>query len=91
MRSKYYTTYTEAVSTVYEQLEKQGYEINGDDWFRQVNTGGKPKPGETKSSFGIGLSKDGKILRKCLHIQVYRIEMPAFSPTDKYELNWYIS
>ena len=87
----YYDTYSAATTAVYEYVESQGYKIDEDDWFQKVNLGGKPKAGTTKSSNGISLSKDGKLLRKCLHIQVYRIEMPPEFPTDKYELNWYIS
>lgn len=90
MPATYYTTYSSATSAVYEYLESQGYVIHGDDWFSKVNLGGKPKPGETKSSSGIGLSKDGKELKKCLHIQVYRESRPQTEP-DRFELNWYVS
>jgi hypothetical protein len=86
----YFDSYAKAVSTVYEYVESQGYKINDDDWFREVTVGGKPKAGNTKTSWGIGLSKNGKELRKCLHIDVYRIEMPDYA-NDRFELNWYIS
>ena len=90
MPATYFTTYSAATTAVYEYLEKEGYTINEDDWFRQVNLGGKPKPGESKVSMGIGLTKDGKELRKCLHIQVYRESRPQTEP-DRFELNWYVS
>ena len=86
----YFDTYSSAVSAVYEYVESKGYKIDDDDWFREVTIGGKPKVGETKTSMGIGLSKNDKPLRKCLHIQVFRIEMPTHL-NDRFELNWYIS
>jgi hypothetical protein len=86
----YHDTYSSAVTSVYQHLEEKGYTINGDDWFREVTLGGKPKVGETKTSMGIGLELNGKTLKKCLHIQVYRIQMPDYT-NDRFELNWYIS
>jgi hypothetical protein len=38
---------------------------------------------------GIGLSKNGKKLRKCLNIAVYRVGV-VDRYYDKFELNWYI-
>ena len=87
----YYTTYSAATTAVYERVELMGYTIDEDDWFRKVNLGGKPKPGESKDSSCITLYKDGKEQRKTLHIQVYRIEMPDNFAYDRFELNWYIS
>jgi hypothetical protein len=86
----YYDSYSSAVTAVYEYVEDNGYKVDNDDWFNQVTLGGKPKAGETKTSHGIGLSKNGKELRKCLRIDVYRIQMPDYT-NDRFELNWYIS
>jgi len=85
----YHKTYSSAVSAVRGYLEAQGYVLDEDDWFREVSIGGKPKAGETKVSH-VGLSREGKTLRKLLHVQVYRIEMPA-DADDVFELNWYVS
>ena len=85
----YYDSYSSAVTAVYEYVEDNGYKVDNDDWFNQVSIGGKPKVGETKYSMGIGLSKNGKKLRKCLNIAVYRVGV-VDRYYDKFELNWYI-
>ena len=85
----YYDTYNDAVYAVFNYVSEKGYTIDDDDWFNQVAVGGKPKQGETKSSRGIALSKNGKQIKQCLHIQVYRMEMPTYR-NDKFELNFYI-
>ena len=80
----YHNTYTSAINAAKEYAEKQGYEINDDDSFRKIGMGPK-KPSEGKTNrFSIELSKDGKVQRKQLHIQVYGMKY-------KYELNCYIS
>lgn len=80
----YHNTYTSAVNAAREYAEKQGYEINDDDSFRKIGMGPK-KPSEGKTNrFSIELSKDGKVQRKQLHIQVYGMK-------SKYELNCYIN
>ena len=83
----YFNTYSAAVQYARKQAEKQGYEVEEDDWFRQVNTGkGKPSPGKT-TRHTLKLTKGGKPVRKGLAIQVYNRD------TDKntYELNYYVS
>jgi len=85
----YYDTYGAAVSAVSDYVTAKGYEIDEDDWFNKVTVGGKPKSEKTKSSRGISLSKNGKQIKQCLHIQVYRMEMPAYA-NDRFELNFYI-
>lgn len=80
----YHNTYTSAVNAAREYAEKQGYEINDDDAFRKIGMGPR-KPSEGKTNrFSIELSKDGKVQRKQLHIQVYGMK-------NKYELNAYIN
>ena len=80
----YFETFSGAVQTAREAVEKKGYEINEDDWFTQVNTGpGKPSEGKT-TRMSIGLMKNGKEQKKSLHIQVYNMGR-------KYELNYYVN
>jgi hypothetical protein len=74
---------TSAIQAAKEYAEKKGYEINDDDSFRQIGMGPR-KPSEGKTNkFSIELSKDGKVQRKKLQIQVYGMR-------NSYELNAYI-
>lgn len=80
----YHDSYTSAINAARAYAEKQGYEINDDDAFRKIGMGPR-KPSEGKTNrFSIELSKDGKVQRKQLHIQVYGMK-------NKYELNAYIN
>ena len=83
----YFNTYSAATSYVHDAVENLGYDIDEQDWFTEVNMGGKPKPGETKCSRGITLLLNGKPIRKCLQIQVTNLGREFL----EYELNWYIS
>jgi hypothetical protein len=79
----YHNSYTSAITAAKEYAEKQGYEINDDDSFTKIGMGPR-KPSEGKTNrFSIELSKDGKVSRKQLHIQVYGMK-------NQYELNAYI-
>lgn len=79
----YHKSYTSAINAAREYAEKQGYEINDDDAFTKIGMGPR-KPSEGKTNrFSIELSKDGKVQRKQLHIQVYGMK-------NQYELNAYI-
>jgi uncharacterized protein YdcH (DUF465 family) len=79
----YHNSYTSAITAAKEYAEKQGYTINDDDSFTKIGMGPK-KPSEGKTNrFSIELSKDGKVQRKMLQIQVYGMK-------TKYELNCYI-
>jgi len=79
----YHNSYTSAIQAAKEYAEKQGYTINDDDSFTKIGLGPK-KPSEGKTNrFSIELSKDGKVQRKMLQIQVYGMR-------TKYELNCYI-
>jgi hypothetical protein len=79
----YHNSYTSAINAAREYAEKQGYEINDDDSFTKIGMGPR-KPSEGKTNrFSIELSKDGKVSRKQLQIQVYGMK-------NQYELNAYI-
>ena len=79
----YHNSYTSAINAAREYAEKQGYTINDDDSFTKIGMGPR-KPSEGKTNkFSIELSKDGKVQRKQLQIQVYGMK-------TKYELNCYI-
>jgi len=79
----YHKSYTSAINAAKTYAEKKGYEINDDDSFRQIGMGPR-KPSEGKTNkFSIELSKDGKVQRKKLQIQVYGMR-------NSYELNAYI-
>lgn len=80
----YHATFSNAVQTAEKQAEKQGYEVDQDDWFNKIATGPK-KPSEGKTnSYIIKLWKNDKPTKKTLSIQV-------FNMGKKYELNMYIS
>ena len=79
----YHKSYTSAIEAAREYAEKKGFEIDNDDSFTKIGMGPrKPSEGKT-NSFSIQLSKDGKLQRKQLHIQVYGMR-------NSYELNAYI-
>ena len=79
----YHNTYTSAINAAKEYAEKQGYTVDEDSSFRNIGMGSK-KPSEGKTNrFDIELSKDGKVQRKKLQIQVYGMK-------NSYELNAYI-
>lgn len=79
----YHKSYTSAIQAAREYAEKKGYEINNDDAFTKIGMGPR-KPSEGKTNkFSIELSKDGKVQRKKLQIQVYGMR-------NSYELNAYI-
>ncbi len=79
----YHKSYTSAIEAARAYAEKKGYEINNDDAFTKIGMGPR-KPSEGKTNrFDIELSKDGKVQRKKLQIQVYGMK-------NSYELNAYI-
>lgn len=85
----FFNSFSDAASAAREMAEKRGYEIDEDDWFRQVATGGRytrsrPSVGKTHS-FSVDLYKNGKPQRKALHLSVYGME------SGKYELTTYIN
>jgi hypothetical protein len=79
----YHKSYTSAIEAAREYAEKKGFEIDNDDAFRKIGVGPR-KPSEGKTNrFDIELSKDGKVQKKKLQIQVYGMK-------NSYELNAYI-
>jgi len=85
----YHNTYSSAVQYAREQAEKK-YEVDEDDWWKQVSTGqGKPSGGKTIShSIGLTDKKTGKTSKKNLQIQVYNM---GHQRGKTFELNWYIN
>ena len=66
-------------------MKKNGYEIDDDEWFREVSTGPrKPSKGKT-NSFSLPIYKNGKKQRKRVHFQVYGLD------SGNYELTGYIA
>ncbi|MED5339387.1 MAG: hypothetical protein VYE43_02975, partial [Pseudomonadota bacterium] len=77
-------TYTSAVEEALIVADKQGYEVDMDDYFDQIATGPR-KPAEGKTNrFQIALEKGGKEQKKRLQIQIYG------KGKQGYELNCYI-
>ena len=80
----YHKTFSSAVQHALSQVEKQGYEVDGDEWDRKVAMGPKkPSAGKT-NSYTIDLMKNGKETKRKLQMQVYYDE-------GRYELNMYVS
>ena len=78
-------TYSSAVDEALKVADKQGYEVDMDDYFNQIATGPrKPSDGKT-NTFKISLTKKGKEQRKKLQIQIYG------KGKHGYELNCYIA
>ena len=86
----YHSTSSGATQAVYDDLIKQGYEVDEDDWFRQVNGTKKPGLGKT-NSFRIQLSKGGKPVKKMASFQIYNRDNKERTAKLPYELNYYIS
>jgi hypothetical protein len=85
----YHNSFTDAVNTARQYVEKKGYEIDEDEWFTQIGTGGKytrarPSIGKTHS-FSVGLIKNGKPQKKNINISVYGMD------SGRYELTAYIA
>ena len=77
-------TYTSAVEEALIVADKQGYEVDMDDYFNKIATGPrKPQEGKT-NIFKIALEKGGKEQKKKLQIQIYG------KGKHGYELNCYI-
>jgi hypothetical protein len=79
----YHKDYSSAVQHAVMQAEKQGYEVDEDDYFKKIGTGPK-KPSKGKTNiFSIKLLKNDKPQKKALQIQIY-------NTGKSYELNMYI-
>lgn len=83
----YHSSFTSAVTSARQYVEKMGYTVDEDSWTDEIALGqGKPKNGSTTKAH-IKISKDGKEQRKMLHIQVYD---RGDTVGNRYELNCYI-
>lgn len=77
-----FNSYSSAVSEVMRYAKDKGLEVSEDDIFNQITVGKpKPKDGDT-NKFSLAISKDGKLLRKALQVQITGVG-------QKYELNMY--
>ena len=77
-------TFSSAVQHALEHVEKLGYTVDEDEWFRKVSSGPKkPSSGKT-NTYDIDLMKGGKETRRKLQMQVYYDQ-------GRYELNMYVS
>ena len=86
----YHRSFSDAADEARKVAEDKGYEIDEDDWFRSVATGGRyvrarPSVGKTHS-FQVELLKNGKPQsRKMLNFSVYGME------SGRYELTAYVN
>lgn len=85
----YHNTSSAATQAVYDDVIKQGYEIDEDEWFQQVNGTRKPGVGKT-NSFKISLSKKGKSTKRVAVFQIYNRDNKNRDVANPYELNYYI-
>lgn len=80
----YFDTLSQALQKVEERAKKDGFEIvDQEREFFLFGIGGI-KYGETKRG-RFDLEKEGKLSRKKLHVQIYRMD------SGRYELNQYIN
>lgn len=83
----YFDTFSAAVQHARQHTELRGFEIDEDDWWREVSVGdGRPKEGRD-TRITVGLIKNGIPQKKSLHIQVYN---RGLKYKNNYELNFYI-
>lgn len=86
---EFHKSFSDAADEARRIAEVRGYEIDEDDWFREVTTGGRytrARPSVGKSHrFSVSLYKNGKPQRKALHFSVYGME------SGTYELTAYIN
>jgi len=81
----YHKDFSTAVQYARKEVEKQGYEIDDEEWFRKVGSGPKkPSVGKT-NKYSIDLMKNDKDAKQKLNMQVYGMD------NGKYELNMYVS
>lgn len=79
-----HSTFTSAVGHARDMVERKGFTISDDDWFRQISTGPrKPVEGDT-NRYTLQLMKDDEYTNNYLHVQVY-------GKRRGFELNMYSS
>ena len=81
----YHKSFTDAADEARRLAERLGYEIDEDDWFSEVASGGtynraRPSVGKTHK-FRVGLTRKGKPQRKMLNFAVYGMESGNFELT----------
>ena len=82
----YYSTYSGALSSARDFYESKGYFVSDSEWFTNVSAGKKkPSVGDT-NRISLYVKKNGKLIRKCLHIQVYN----RGTSRKEFELNHYL-
>jgi hypothetical protein len=81
----YHPTFSAAVQHAKDHTKKaHGFDVDQDSWDREVTFGQrKPSPGKTAIK-KVNLTKDGKSVKKRLHMQIYGMD------SGKYELNKYV-
>jgi len=83
----YHGTYSSAVSSMMDFIQKNGYMPDEDDIWTSITTGpAKPSKGKT-NRLHLDLYKKGKLQKKKLHAQVYN----RGTNSNTFELNMYIS
>lgn len=75
----YHNLFSEAIDEAYEYVRGKGYEPVENMFLWESVPYGENR------SFHIDLTKDGKEQKKCLQMQLYRME------SGRYELNAYIN
>jgi hypothetical protein len=80
----YHDTYGSAIDEIDKDAKSRGYEVNQDDLnFAFGDAFFKPKNGETRRK-SVGLTKDGKVQKKEMHVQIY-------NTGNKFEYNAYVN
>lgn len=95
----YHDSFTSAAEEVIRVVNKRGFDVDENDWFTSVGSGGgykraRPSAGKTHR-FTVDLLKGGKPTRKKVHFQVFAMDRPSTDGSgkrdvSKYELNMYI-
>jgi hypothetical protein len=80
----YHDTFSSAVQTVAEYVEKKGFELNEEEWWREVSMGPRKPSKDETNRYSLHIYKDGKEQRKTCNFQVYNMG-------NKYELNMYFN
>ena len=82
----YYNSYSSALSSARDFYESKGFFVSDSEWWSNVSVG-KPKPdvGET-NRISLFVKKNGKLIRKCLHLQIYN----RGTLKNEFELNHYL-
>jgi len=80
----YHNSYQSAVSSALDYIEGTGHTPDDDDVWKEISMGPKKPNDGVTNKMSIGLRRDGKLIKKMAHIQIYGMG-------KKYELNIYIN